>query len=295
MKKSLTYGALLAGTAFTLFSCQKVNSIREDLDEKKNKNDLCLISSFSYSNSSVPSETIFTNHYDLSGRSLEVEAGVYSGGTIFTHLNFSVRWTANGIFFLDANAPQDTILFATYDRKGRVQGIFPGNRPNYNFLPTTFEYNNNRVQAMNITLAGNAEASYFDYDQRGNLVSITDAPTTSVPIPGKVEHTYATNEKADDQFYFDEPRKFSWNSFSLLQYVGLFPELQPVNLRTSTKVTWGNNYQAYHMDISNHQIDPKGKLVSYDIMSPGSPTTISHFNINWSCNFSDLVQGEGNN
>jgi len=294
MKKSLSYGALLAGTALTLFSCQKVNSIQEDKEDNK-KNNLCLISSFSYSNSSVPSETIFTNHYDISGRSLEVEAGIFSGGAIFTHLTFSVRWTSDRIIFLDAGAVQDTILYATFDRKGRVEGIFPGNKPNDNFLPTTFEYNNNRVRAMNITLAGNIETSYFDYDQRGNLVSISDVPTTSVPIPGKVEHQYSSSEKAVDQFYFDEPRKFSWNSFTVLQYIGLFPELQPANFRTSTKVTWGNNYQAYHMEIKNHQVDGNGKLVSYDIVSPGSTTTISHYNINWSCNFSDLVQKQANN
>jgi hypothetical protein len=137
---------------------------------------------------------------------------------------------------------------------------------------------------MHITLAGQTETSYFDYDDKGNLVSISDAPTPSIPVPGKVEYKYATNEKANDQLYFDEPRKFSWNSFTLLQYIGLFPELHPVNLRTSTKVTWGNNYQAYNMDITNQQLDAQGKLISYDVVSPGSTAAINHYNINWSCN-----------
>ncbi|HYJ37944.1 MAG TPA: hypothetical protein VEV87_04985 [Chitinophagaceae bacterium] len=293
MKKSLPYLALLTSTALSLFSCQKDNSVQEDLPDKRNK-DLCLVSSFTYSNSSVPSTTIFTNRYDLSGRTMQVEAGVFSGGTIFTYITFDVKWTVNSVVFIDASAPQDTVLVATFDR-GRIEKILPGNKVNENFLPTSFVYSGNRVQSMSITLAGKTEVSNFDYDTKGNIISISDLPTTSVPNPGKVEYKYAINEKAYEQFYFDEPRKFSWNSFSLLQYVGLFPELQPVNLRTSTKVNWGNNYIAYNMDIANHQIDQKGNLVSYDIMSPESSNTVSHYNINWTCNNPDVVHKMDNN
>ena len=294
MKKSLTYATLLAGAAFSLFSCQKVNSIREEVEDKKNRNKaLCLVSSFSYSNSAVPLQSIFTNRFDLSGRSLEVEAGVFSGGAIVANKPFSIKWTSNGLAFLDANALQDTILVALLDRKGRVEKISPGNKPSQDFLPTTFQYSNNKLASMGITLAGNVLTSYFDYDQRGNLISITDAPTTSVPIPGKVEYTYASNQSATNQFYFDEPRKFSWNSFTLLQYIGLFPELDPTSLRTSTKVNWGNNYQAYYMNNTNHQLDQNGRLVSYEIASPSNGSTISHYNINWSCNGQILVNKSG--
>jgi hypothetical protein len=295
MKKSLTYVTLVAGTAFSLLSCQKANSVRQEIEDKKNKNkDLCLITSFSYSNSAVPLQTIFTNQFDFSGRSLEVEAGIFSGGAIVDNKPFSIVWTSSGLAFLDANAVQDTILIASFNRKGRIEKIFPGNKPSHHFLPTTFQYSNNRLSSMGITLAGNVLMSYFDYDHKGNIRSITDAPSASVPVPGKVEYKYATNEKANNQFYFDEPRKFSWNSFTLLQYIGLFPELDPSNLRTSTKVDWGNNYIAYNMNINNHQLDQQGKLVSYDIVSPGSGSTISHYNINWSCNQS-LVNNAASN
>ncbi len=285
MKKSLTYATLLAGTAFTLFSCQKVNSVRDEIEDRNHKNkELCLISSFSYSNSANPLQTVFANRYDLSGRSLEVDAGVFSGGAIVANKPFSIKWASNGLAFINANSPNDTILVAYFDRKGRVEKIVSGNAPSQDFLPTTFQYSNNRLASMGITLAGNVLISYFDYDAKGNIVSITDAPTTSVPIPGKVQYAYATNEKAKQQFYFDEPRKFSWNSFTLLQYVGLFPELEPVNLRTSTKVDWGNNYQAYYMNLTNHQLDQNGKLMSYENVSPGGGNTISRYNINWTCN-----------
>ena len=295
MKRSLCYVTLVAGTVLAL-SCQKVNSVNGDeVPDKKKAKDLCLISSFSYSNNNIPTQTIFTNHYDLSGRTLQVEAGIFSGGSIQSNIPLNVKWNGNAIAFIDADSPLDTVLIATFTKKGRVDKIVPGNKANSQFLPTTFTYDKDRLQSMSITLAGNANTSNFNYDTRGNLVSISDLPTSSVPIPGKVEYQYATNEKAGDQFYFDEPRGFSWNSFSLLQYIGLFPELQPINLRTSTKVTWGNNYQAYYMNIGNHQMDAQGKLISYDIMSPTSSQAVLHYNINWSCNSGALVQTQGYN
>jgi len=296
MKRSLCYTILLAGTVFA-FSCQKVNSVIGDelADKKKTRKDLCLINSFSYSNRNVPTQTLFTNHFDLNGRTLEIEAGLFSGGSVLSSIDLNAKWTTNGIAFIDASAPQDTILLATFDKKGRIDKIISGNKSNSQFLPTTFTYNKGVLESMTTTLAGKTETSNFNYDAKGNLTSIEDLPTASVPVPGKVEYQYAANEKASDQFYFDEPRKFSWNSFSLLQYIGLFPELQPVNLRTSTKVTWGNNYLAYQMNIGNHQVDGQGKLVSYDVMSPGSEQAISHYNINWSCNGGAFVQAQGLN
>ena len=296
MKKSLCHTLLFTGTAVALFSCQKVNSVNDDeiVGKRKLKNDLCLISSFGYSNNSIPQQSIFTNHYDLSGRSMEVEAGLFSGGSVFSNITLSVKWINGAIAFVDANATQDTVLIASFNKNGRIDKLVAGNKPNANFLATSFDYDQSKLRAMYITLGTNTMTSYFDYDQRGNLISISDAPTSSVTIPGKVEYGYAANEKANGQFYFDEPRGFSWNSFSLLQYIGFFPELQPVNLRTSTKVMWGNNYQAYHMDIINQKLDQQGKLISYDIASPGSTTSISHYNINWSCNQSDNLFTQGN-
>ena len=296
MKKSLCFAMICAGTAFTLFSCQKVNSVNDEeiADKKKPRKDVCLISSFGYSNSAIPQQTIFTNHYDLSGRSMEIEAGLFSGGSVFSNLKLSVKWVNGGIAFVDASAPQDTILLASFNKRGRIDKIIAGNKPNPNFLPTSFEYDPRGLRAMYITLAGNTLTSYFNYDHNGNLISIDDAPSASVSVPGKVEYTYDANQKANDQFYFDEPRGFSWNTFSLVQYLGLFPELQPTSLRTSTKVMWGNNYQAYHMNIINQQLDGNGKLISYDVASPGSNATISHYNINWSCNLTENLFTQGN-
>src|SRR4030095_851324 len=139
MKKSLTYTALLAGTAFTLVSCQKANSISEQIEDSKKNKDFCVITSFSYSNSAVPSQTIFTNHYDAAGRTIEVEAAVFSGGAIMELKRMNVNWTNQGIYFIDANAVLDTILVANLNKQGKVEEIVPGNKPSQDFLPTFFD------------------------------------------------------------------------------------------------------------------------------------------------------------
>ena len=110
MKRSLCYTTLLAGTVLAL-SCQKMNSaIGDEVSDKKKPKDLCLINSFTYSNSYVPTQTIFTNNYDLTGRALEVDAGLFSGGSVLSSVKLNVTWTVNGIAFIDANASQDTVL-----------------------------------------------------------------------------------------------------------------------------------------------------------------------------------------
>jgi hypothetical protein len=187
------------------------------------------------------------------------------------------------IAFVNAAAPADTILVATLNARGKVEKITQGNKPDYMFLPTTFEYNNDRLTAMNITLGSNTTKSNFFYDNQNNITSIEDQPTPSVSVPGKVSYGYTT-QKAAQQFYMDEPRGYSWNSFSLLQYAGLFPELNPTNLRTSTKVLWGNNYQAYNMNIANHQLDGNNNLTSYEVLNPGSSEVASKYNLGWNCN-----------
>ena len=300
MKKSLCYSALIAGTALVFFSCQKTDALKEsNLSEKsaKSKKSSCLISSLSYSNSNLSNQTIFTNHYDGSSRITQVDAGIFSGGSVLSSISLNIYRSQNGIAFVKTGTATDTVLFAFVNSKGRIEKIVPGNTAKADFLPTSFEYNGDQIAAMHISLAGNIETSYFNYDTKGNCTSIADAPTPDVQVPGKTEYEYATNEKAKQQFYLDEPRKFSWNSFSLLQYIGLFPELQPVNLRTATKVMWGNNYQAYNMKIANQQMDGQGKLISYDIIHPQTGKTVSHFNINWNCNSSTANQNDqqGNN
>ncbi|HEX6180735.1 MAG TPA: hypothetical protein VFZ47_05775, partial [Chitinophagaceae bacterium] len=85
------------------------------------------------------------------------------------------------------------------------------------------------------------------------------------------------------QVYFDEPRGFSWNTFSLMQFAGLLPELQPTTLRTGVKVFWSNNYKVYDVSLGKHQLQG-GTLQSYEVTTfNGSPSSLPYFT-DWQCN-----------
>ena len=275
--------ALLLGTSMILFSCKKVGvgENGEIQDKRVEKKASCLITSFDFANSSY-SQTVFKTQYSSNGNAFRIEAGTYSGGSINSSIVLNVITAGNAISFVNAASPSDTVLVATLNSRGKVEKIAAGNKPDFMFLPTTFDYSNDRVTAMHITVGNNTTTSNFFYDSRNNNTSIEDQPSGSVNVPGKVVYEYAS-QNAGQQFYMDEPRGFSWNSFSLLQYAGLFPELNPSNLRTNTKVLWGNNYQAYNMNIANHKLDGNKNLTSYETVNPGTGTTISKHNLAWNC------------
>lgn len=275
---------LLLGTSIFLFSCKKTEVAADgQLQEKKvGKKSSCFVTSFDFSNASQ-SQTVFKTQYNSEGNAFRIEAGTYSGGVINSSITLNVVTSNGSIAFVNAAAPGDTVLIATLNSRGKVQRISHGNKPDFMFLPITFDYNNDRVSAMHISLGATTTTSNFFYDNKNNNTSIEDEPTASVPVPGKVVYAY-TNQKASQQFYMDEPRGFSWNSFSLLQYAGLFPELNPSNIRKSTKVVWGNNYQAYNMNIENQRLDGNGNLTSYEVVNPNSGSVVSKYNLAWSCN-----------
>ncbi|MGB8190703.1 MAG: hypothetical protein WCF67_02235 [Chitinophagaceae bacterium] len=284
MKRSKVYvpGLILAGSAF-LFSCKKTDLVAEGTTEVTNKKaEACELVAFRNNIiSSTGSQYIFQKQLDpATGKLRQITAGVYQGGVITSIATFNVHWNAGSVAFTDAAATSDTVLIVSLNATGRAADVAAGNKPNVNYLPTSFEYSNNKLAVMKISLAGKYLTSRFVYDDKDNCVAINDDQQAS-EIPGRVEFTY-DNKKADQQVYFDEPRPFSWNTYSLLQFSGFFPELQPSNLRTGVKVYWGNNYKAYDVQLINHQLN-KGKLTKYEVSFGGSNPTIDQY-AEWICN-----------
>jgi len=283
MKANSYAPGLLIGTAVILFSCKKVD-VRQDgypSEKQVGKKSSCFVTSLESSNA-FTSQTVFKTTFNANGNAFRIEAGTYSGGVINSTVVLNVVYSDNSISFVNAAASSDTLLVATLNSRGKVQYIKQGNKPDANFVPINFDYVNDRVSALHVSFAGNVETSNFAYDNRDNVVSISDEATPSVPVPGKIVYEYS-NKRAGQQFYMDEPRKFTWNSFTLLQYAGLFPELNPSNVRTSTKVWWGNNYKAYDMRIDNQKVDGNNNRTSYDVLEPNSGKVINTFNLGWSC------------
>lgn len=286
MKRSTAYvsGLMLAGTTL-LFSCKKNDLSVNDNQEVsgKKKNALCEISSFRYNTGSengTVNKYIFQKQNDpVTGKLQKVTAAVYQGGAIMNTTTFDVHWSSGSVAFIRSGTTTDTVLVASLNAQGKPVDVVAGNTPDFNYLPTSFEYNNNRLSAMKIQNAGRTLVSRYQYDDRDNCLAIVDDAQGS-EVPGHVEYTYQ-NKKADQQLYLDEPRPFSWNTFSLMQFSGLFPELQPTHLRTGVKVFWANNYKAYDVELVNHQVNG-GKLVKYEVSFGGNNATNAQF-IDWQC------------
>lgn len=284
MKRSNAYlsGLLLAGSTI-LFSCEKTDLSGEYEEVVEKKKATCEIVSFRYNTATengTVNKYVFQKQNDpVTGKLKQLTAAVYQGGAIINTIVLDVHWNAGSVAFLRAGTTTDTVLFASLNAQGKPVDVVTGNTPDFNYLPTSFEYNNNRLAAMKIHNAGRVLVSRYQYDSRNDCVSINDEAQGS-EIPGRVEYAY-DNRKVDQQVYLDEPRPFSWNTFSLMQFSGFFPELQPTHLRSGVKVFWANNYKAYDVQLVNHQI-ADGKLVKYEVNFGGTSTPNPQF-IDWQC------------
>ena len=278
--------SLLAST-FIFTSCQK-NNFTPEIDEgdelaraAENKN--CAITEFRCMYNTTPTpqeEIIYSKTYHNNGKLKNITAAIYSGGANIGSATYSVNWKKNRLALIH-DGTTDTLLIAELNRNGKVVSTRDGNKPDFQYLPTLFDYSDNRVNTMKIDFSGKDLLANFHYTN-GNITRIDDIGDGST-TPGKVEYQYATGNKIKQQQYFDEPRKFSWNTFTLLQFLGLFPELDGENLRTRTTVDWGNNYIAYDKILVNHQIDQDGRLMQYAITDPADGTISSRYFLNWSC------------
>lgn len=284
MKRSYAYvsGLLMAGSTL-LFSCSKTDLSGEYEEVVEKKKAVCEIASFRYTTATengTENKFIFNKVNDAAGRLKQITAAVYQGGSVLNTITLDVHWSSGSVAFLRAGTTTDTMLFVSLNAQGKPVDVVAGNKPDFNYLPTSFEYNNNRLAAMKIQNAGRVLVSRYQYDNKNNCISIVDE-SQSGEIPGHVEYTYE-NRKADQQVYLDEPRPFSWNTFSLMQFSGFFPELQPTQLRTGVKVFWANNYKAYDVELLNHQVNG-GRLVRYEVSFGGNATGNPQY-IDWQCN-----------
>lgn len=276
MKKSSVYvpGLMLISSTI-LFSCTKTDISGETVPEVNSKKKIdCQVTAFRYTNAEG-NKYVFKKQIDPStGNLKQITAALYQGGAITSTINLDVHWNTNSVAFIKSGSATDTVLVASLNADGKPVNVVAGNTPDFNYLPTSFEYQNNRLSAMNVSLAGNINVSRFSYDNKNNCTLIQD-DSRSGEVPGRVEYTYE-NRRADQQMYLDEPRPYSWNTFSLMQFAGLLPELQPTNVRSSVKVWWANNYKVYDVQLTNHNVNA-GTLVKYDVTFTGGSTSIPYF------------------
>lgn len=280
MKKSVDCLCSLLAGSLILVSCHK-DDLREEVipSEDTKPRSSCNITSFRYSAPNGPgTQYVFQLQRNAgTGKVDHINTAVYQGGAITSTISLDVYYAASSIAFVRSGSA-DTMVTVALNAQGRPAQALAGNAPDPAFLPTTFDYTNNRLSAMNILLAGHTNTSRFAYDGNSNCISIKDDPQPNGMAPGHVDYTYG-NRKIHQQLYLDEPRPFSWNTFSLLQCSGLFPELNPDRVRTGVQVYWINNYKAYDATLTNHRANG-GRLNSYEVSYAGGSTT---YTVDWDC------------
>lgn len=264
---------------------EMVNAEPETLSKPSASNPIpCQALSFISSSIMDPSYSVtgFSKSMDAaSGQVQLITAGIYSGGGIEDSIALRAVYAKQSIAFVHRDRPADTVLVASLDKKGMVIATRDGNAPDFNFLPTSFSYRNGKISTMKVALNGTSLSSNFSYDKNGNITLIQNVSQYG-ETPGRIEYSYDASRKAANQVYFDEPRGFSLNTYTLLEYAGLLPT-RPVNLRTAVKVMWEDDYEAYNASLLNHQVDGSGNLIQYEMKNAGGDEVVSRYRINWAC------------
>jgi len=164
------------------------------------------------------------------------------------------------------NTP-DTVARITLNNQGRPESCAasPALDPDAASKPAVTEYytyKNDRVTLVKSVYNGEIPSTHpqpftytivdtVHYDNVGNPISFLGN-----------SYQYDYTKKPKQQFYCDDFMGGD-EPFFLLEYLGYFPEVTcPVNLRTHVATL------IFSGDLTNHQFDSKGRLISYDFYAP---------------------------
>lgn len=174
--------------------------------------------------------------------------------TDLVHFNLRIVNKGSWIYLINKDNPVDTSLFVKLNGNNRIESCYGDE----NLSNQQFYYKNNRLVATGLN--GNR----FDtciYDQYGNISYLG---WINQAAGDGYRYTYDYSRKAKQQFYMDELRRLD-NGFTLLCYLGFFPELNPIHVRTHVDLGTLNGFKYWNKNIFNHQFDSEGKLIKYDV------------------------------
>jgi hypothetical protein len=196
------------------------------------------------------------------------------------HFNLRVAYHGSQVYLINKESPYDTTLKVFLNAQGRVRESI--GTSDFIFR-NKYYYNGNRLRAVEAFTSFFTRRDTCEYDAHGNILSITDQDIFMGERDGYF-FQYDYSKKVKNQFYFDEIRDLN-NDFALLQYLGCFPELEPVHLRTHTRLGLETTAATYDKDLINHTFDAKGKLTGYDVVSffGGSPSLFYKAKLSWKC------------
>lgn len=188
-----------------------------------------------------------------------------------------VVYKGSEVYLINKKAPFDTTLKVFLNAQGRVRECLG---TGYIFR-NKFFYQGNRLRALEYEGLG-FHRDTCEYDSRGNILSI--APPGPPGTRWGYFYKYDYTKKAKQQFYMEETRDLN-NDFTLLQYLGAFPELNPVNVRIYTRSGPEVGPGGWRHPLLNHRFDSQGRLLGYDLGFEDGDSVIasSGASLEWKC------------
>ncbi len=222
---------------------------------------------------------LFVKTYDYHSRyAREIDASVFNMRAPTDLLRYQLRiiYLGSEIYLVNKTNASDTSVWIHLNNKGRVETCYaPGDLGGQ----YSFKYKNNRLVSMEWNSEYDSWTDSFSYDNYGNILSRTLSASTGVA--DIISYQYDYSKKAKHQFYGDELKRID-NAFTLMGYLGLFPELNPVHLRTYVEMGPEGGFKYWKTYLYNHQIDNLGRLLKYDVSrSVEHPTPEYSVTIKW--------------
>lgn len=274
MKKVIVRLGLLCAITLLFVTCSKIDW---DFFRHQSKKD-CDLQSYNLSFYKEPAPFLFKKKYNGSGdRITEIEFNIFSIVPNASPYKLRLAYHGLAIYLINLNNEQDTTMKIYLNAKGRVKECFGKFRIDY----TKFSYDaKNRLSNLEYAWGGPPVFNdTCEYDQYGNILRIYR------PFQGERQgsfYKYDYSKKGKRQVYLDQLSHS--DDFTLLQYLGFFPELEPVHVRT--RVWMGYETYPYWWDrhLANHQFDAKGRLIQYDVFNSITDPQ-PHFQafLNWNC------------
>ena len=219
---------------------------------------------------------LFKKFYDPSDRFVKEIHLTFVWPGVMPMFQLLLKYESKKLLFINKNNLNDVVMKVDFNSKGRPHTIVTYETL-YDVTTTTrFTYRHNRLDSV-IKQSGSIqihEKCY--YDNAGNILAIKHFNNDYGEYDGSF-YTYDYSRTTKEAFYQEEPRGFTSFGFAVLQYVHFFPELDPANVRTHSKVGPESGPYLQNRTLNNHLLDPDGKLVSYNELGAG---TVS---VQWKC------------
>jgi len=256
------------------WSCSKINWKDPDHKPRDSKCDVAEYLKPDYDLFNLGFPYLFKKKYDQSGKKVEEIDCTFDNLTEpeeMRHFVLLVQQKGQRVYLLDKINPNDTVMKANLNSKGRVEyyetngSLDWTNGTTHTFA--SFFYKNNRLELLKYGSSGSqgdfTSEDSLHYDPQGNLLAYRSN-----------HYVYNYTRPVAAQFYIDENMEGSTNGYYLLQYLDFFPEVtNPPNLRVYGSISF------YGRDYDNQTFDAEGKLTGYRFGREGTRQTT----IDWNC------------